>query len=82
MSSLILYSRHACHLCEVMQVELQPLLEEFHCEVVIQDVDSRPEWQQLYGHLLPVLETDDGKMICNFHLDEDAVRSWLTSQTG
>lgn len=78
--ALRLYSRHACHLCEVMQAELQSLLEEFAVELIIADVDSRIEWQQEYGSRVPVLETAEGRLLCQYHLDEALVREWLSSE--
>jgi hypothetical protein len=57
---LLLLSRPGCCLCDEMEDEL---LAEFGPQafaVERVDVDSRPEWRQRYGLLIPVLLDDAG----------------------
>lgn len=82
MPTLRLFSRHACHLCDEMLAELQPLRHELGFNIEIEDVDSRPDWQRRYGTRVPVLESPDGLSLCEYHLDEPAVREWLQSARG
>lgn len=82
MSKLIIYGRHACHLCEVMVEELMPLLRGSDITLVIEDVDSCDDWIERYGKRVPVLETGEGEELCQYHLNEDVVQAWIALQHG
>lgn len=65
---LVLYYRDGCHLCE----ELASLLHRGWPRVVEDlqwaDIDSRPEWRELYGLRIPVLARGD-QVLCELQPD-------------
>ncbi len=73
---LEVYSRRGCHLCEDMIADLRRLAPELGFELRILDVDTRDEWRQAYGSLVPVLR-GGGREICHYFLDEVALRDFL-----
>jgi len=75
--TLDVYSRHGCHLCEVMLDELLPLVRG-RFEVVVHDIESREDWKTKYDTRIPVLEYD-GEVICQYHLDRQAISRILSN---
>jgi thiol-disulfide isomerase/thioredoxin len=73
---LTLYGRGYCHLCDDMLAALEALRGEHDFDVVVLDVDSDPALEAKYDELVPVLEAD-GRELCHYFLDADAVRSFL-----
>lgn len=51
--------------------ELAEFSEALLQQTEIRDVDARPEWQDLYGLLVPVLTTAQGEEICHYFLDPE-----------
>ncbi len=76
MTALDVYSRQGCHLCEQLIEELL-LLVRGQLDVRIHDIDSRPEWTAAYGTRIPVVEYD-GELVCQYHLDPDALARILS----
>jgi len=74
-----LYLRSGCSLCEVMLHELGEFNEALLQQTEIRDVDARPEWQELYGLLVPVLTTSEEQEICHYFLDTDKLRPSISS---
>lgn len=70
MTSLVVYSRQGCHLCEQLIEELLPLIRG-KLEVEVRDIDTSPEWQDEYGTRIPVVEFD-GEFVCQYTLDKPA----------
>jgi hypothetical protein len=54
-STLILYTRKDCCLCEEMKAVVRPVAESFNLTVQEVDVDSSAELQERYGNEVPVL---------------------------
>lgn len=79
MPQLVIYSRHACHLCEVMLAELQALIGDLEISIEQRDVDSRTQWQRDYGPRVPVLTDNAGNTLSEYRLDQDRVLAWLAS---
>lgn len=52
---LTLYSRDYCHLCHEMLAQVNALRASHGFEVQVADVDTNPEWADLYGNDVPVL---------------------------
>ncbi|RKP52052.1 glutaredoxin family protein [Trinickia fusca] len=75
---LMLYGRAWCHLCEEMQVALEPLLAEFDMPVEVVDIDTDAELEARYDELVPVLVWD-GQELCRYRLDAAHVRAVLES---
>ena len=75
MTQFRVYSRQGCHLCEQLIEDLMPLIRgRFDLEVC--DVDTRDDWRDAYDTAVPVLEYD-GKLVCQYHLDRDALAAIL-----
>ncbi len=51
--------------------ELLPLIRD-RLDLVVQDVDSRHDWYEKYDTRVPVMEYD-GEVICQYHLDREAL---------
>lgn len=74
---LVLYGRKECHLCEEMASALEPLSRELGFRVSWTDVDSDRALATRYGERVPVLSLA-GREICEYFLDEAALRARLT----
>lgn len=77
MKILDVYSREGCHLCEELIEALLPLVRG-RLGVVVHDVDTRAEWRATYGERVPVVEYD-GEIVCQYHLDPDALARILSN---
>jgi hypothetical protein len=75
--NLRLYGRAYCHLCTDMQAALDVLASGLGFSVDYVDVDADPALEARYGELVPVLEDEQGREICHYFLDEDALRQRL-----
>ena len=69
----ILFSRSNCPLCDAMEDELRPFIEEFKIVVERRYIDNEPALEALYGDKVPVL-TRDGEILCHFFLDGDVLK--------
>jgi hypothetical protein len=76
MSTLYVYSRQGCHLCEILIEELLPLVRG-RLAVEIRDVDSREEWRHAYDVRVPVVEYE-GECIAEYTLDRTALQRILS----
>jgi len=76
-SSLRVYSRRGCHLCEVLIEELVPLVRG-RLVVEVCDIDSRPAWRAKYDLRVPVAEYED-RLISEYPLDREAISVLLES---
>jgi hypothetical protein len=80
MRTLTLLVRAYCHLCDDMRDALAPLVAGRAVRVVELDVDAAPALERRFGDLVPVLlegGVEDGRELCHYHLDADAVRAAL-----
>jgi len=64
--SVILYSRHDCHLCEQAIADLEALQATFPHRLVVIDVDSTPELIEKYGAEVPAIEVGPYKLKAPF----------------
>lgn len=76
MKKIDVYSRQGCHLCEQLLEELLPMVRG-RLEVRVHDIDTKPEWTASYGTRIPVVEYD-GELVCQYHLDPDALARILS----
>ncbi len=74
---LTLYGRSYCHLCDDMAASLEAFQDELDFSFAIEDVDADPGLEAAYGELVPVLVDADGREICHYFLDIDALRACL-----
>ena len=71
------YSRHGCHLCEDLLLQLYQLQQQHDFTVVEIDVDSSPQLIEQYGSQVPVVTCGD-EQLCHYFLDQAAVMQVLT----
>lgn len=76
MKSLEVFSRQGCHLCEQLLEELLPLVRG-RLAVEVHDIDTRDDWRERYNTRVPVVEYD-GELVCQYHLDPDALARILS----
>jgi hypothetical protein len=76
MRTLILYSRPECHLCELLEAQVAPLLQG---RAVLKHVDvgSDPELERRYGLRVPVLAVD-GAELSGYPLDRERVERFFS----
>ena len=79
-SSLRLYSKPGCHLCEIMIEELLPLIRG-RLELEVVNIESRPDWLHDYGTRIPVLEFN-AETVCEAKLDVPAIQRIIGQHTG
>jgi len=63
----------------VLIEQLMPLLRG-KADVLIHDIDTRPDWSKKYDIRVPVLEIE-GQVVSEFRLDYDAVSRALNRYT-
>lgn len=80
MKTIRVYSRPGCHLCEKLIESLLPLIRG-RLELDIVDIDSQPALQEDYGTRIPLVEFD-GRIVCQYSLDESAIATILANQAG
>ena len=73
METLHVYSRRGCHLCECLLEEVVPLIRD-KMRLEVRDIDSREDWRERYDTRVPVVEFD-GRVICEYQLNREAVRA-------
>lgn len=75
MRRLVVYTRRGCHLCEILLEELLPAVRD-RLAVELRDIDTRDDWKRDYNDRVPVVEYD-GTVVCQYHLDRDALERIL-----
>jgi ABC-type uncharacterized transport system ATPase subunit len=70
---LLLLTRPQCGLCDEFLEELAHAAPALARCLQVADVDSRPEWRQLYGNRIPVLLGPGGAVLCEGLLDPAAI---------
>jgi hypothetical protein len=68
----ILYVRSNCPLCEAMEDELRPLINEYSIIVNRRYIDNEPALEKLYGSKVPVL-TRNHETLCEYFLDKELI---------
>ncbi len=75
MTPLRIYSRPGCHLCEQLLEDLMPLVRG-RLEIEFVNIDDDADLGREYGTRIPVIEFA-GQFICQYTLDESAIRAIL-----
>ncbi len=79
MTSLTVWSREGCTLCDEFVEELAPWATARGLSVEIRDVDDDPVALRRYGHRVPVLVLD-GEPVCHGRLDLPELARLLTAR--
>ena len=77
MATIYVYSRHGCHLCEVLIDEMLPLLQG-RIDIQVRDIDTNEAWRNDYDVRIPVVEYE-GRVICEYHLDKAKIAAIVAS---
>lgn len=77
--AVFVYSRPGCHLCEQLIEELAPLVRG-RARLEVRNIDGHAPWQRQFGTRIPVVEID-GRIICEYHLNHDAVEDALSHRS-
>ena len=78
MTTLQLYSRPRCHLCELLLDELTPLLNE-STQVEVVDISDDPDLMRRYGLRIPVLRCESEEL-SGYPLDVQRVRAFIATR--
>jgi glutaredoxin len=78
-STLTLYSKPDCHLCEDAVTVLRALQEELSFELRELDITADDALHRSYFERIPVLELD-GEELCEYFVDEKLLRERLESR--
>ncbi len=79
-TSLTVYIRHGCHLCEDLLLQLHDLQKIYDFEFAAVDVDSSTELAERYGQYVPVVMQGETR-ICQYFLDQTALLNALGVNT-
>jgi glutaredoxin len=58
MTTITIYSRQGCHLCDDAQITLESLREELNFEIEVIDIEQDAELINLYSDQVPVIHID------------------------
>jgi glutaredoxin len=58
MTTITIYSRQGCHLCEEAHSTLESMREELNFEIKVIDIDQDAELIKLYSDQVPVIHID------------------------
>jgi glutaredoxin len=58
MTTITIYSREGCHLCEEAHSTLKSMREELNFEIEVIDIDQDAELVKLYSDQVPVIHID------------------------
>ena len=58
MTTITIYSRHGCHLCDDAQNTLESLREELNFEIEVINIDGDADLIKLYSDQVPVIHID------------------------
>jgi glutaredoxin len=75
-TTVTVYSRHGCHLCELAIETLTPLSKELDFQIDVIYIEGNQELLNLYGDQIPVIHID-GKHHDFYKVDVERFRSSL-----
>lgn len=75
--SFTLLSRPECHLCEEFLDAMRAFSPEAVARTVVEDVDSRQDWQRRFGLRIPVLIDSNGAVVCEGAFDSGKLANHL-----
>ena len=58
MTTITIYSRQGCHLCDDAQKTLESMREELNFAIVVIDIDQDAELIKVYSDQVPVIHID------------------------
>jgi glutaredoxin len=76
-TTLTVYSRQYCHLCEEMIEALRRLQGLVRFEIAVVDVDADPELERRHGEKVPVLMHGEHEL-CHYRVETAKVTAYLS----
>ena len=73
MTSVTIYSRPDCHLCDEMKAVVARVARSLPLAVEHVDISGNPRLDAQYGHEVPVLEID-GRKTAKYRVTEDELK--------
>lgn len=73
-----LYTRRGCHLCEVAEAVLRAEQQRTPFDLVVLDIDTDPDWRDLYNLLVPVTLLPNGDEL-HYRVDPARLRAALAT---
>ena len=80
MTTLILYYRSYCGLCEEMWRALEGERARLGFTLEVVDVDAEPELEQRYGERVPVLCTSEGRELFHYFFDGQLLDAYFANR--
>ena len=80
-TSIVIYSRPGCHLCEVMKAVVERVSLSLPLRISEVDISGDPELERLYGLEIPVLLVN-GRKAAKYRVSEGELRRILTGRDG
>ena len=77
-ANVTIYSRHGCHLCDVMKEEVAQIQTDLEFTIEIIYIDKNTELEEKYGEQVPVILIN-GEIHDFFKLNETRFRKALVS---
>ena len=74
MITIEFYTRRGCHLCETAEAVLRAEQKRAGFAVDVRDIDSDPEWRELYNLLVPVTVLPGGEEM-HYRVDVERLRA-------
>lgn len=71
-----LYSTLGCHLCELAEQQLLPLLSEMALQIEWVDIAENPDWMDRYALQIPVLQRLDNQQELLWPFDTEQARAF------
>ncbi|WP_338449366.1 glutaredoxin family protein [Niallia oryzisoli] len=72
MTTVTLFTRNGCHLCQTAKEIILELQSQFHFDYEECDIDERDEWTEQYGLMIPVVLLD-GEEVQYGQIDKNAL---------
>lgn len=69
-STLTLYTRVGCHLCEEMKQQLEPFQKQYGFSLNVVDIEADSYLKLRYGEKIPVLVAGE-RELCHYRLNLD-----------
>ncbi len=78
-STIVLYTRNGCHLCETAKDIIMELKHECEFDYEERDINLSDDWTERYGLMIPVVEID-GKEVQYGQVNKKIIYETLTKK--
>lgn len=78
--SYVLFSKEACHLCELAQQVIVDVAASMPVEIYIEDISESESLVQQYGTRIPVLKNETNGRELDWPFTHSELLKWLSGQ--